>query len=211
MDLDMPLKGEKLSPDNLSEIFKEVLKQEGEEGFHFEFDSLSPIRKQDEYGGFQVKINATFATLREVVFIDVTTGDKITPREIKYSVKSLFSDDEIKILSYNLETVLCEKLESVISRGSGSSRPRDRYDLFTLWKLRKDEVDLDVLREALKNTVVKRDTVEELQKWQEQVADIRSSDYQKQLWLRYQRSFKYAKEISFEESVDIVGTIMKEL
>ncbi|KPG69649.1 nucleotidyl transferase AbiEii/AbiGii toxin family protein [Enterococcus sp. RIT-PI-f] len=211
MDLDLSLKGVKLSPDNLSEIFKEVLKQEGEEGFQFEFDSLSLIRKQAEYGGFHVKINAAFDTLREVVFIDVTTGDKITPREIKYSVQSLFSDDEIKILSYNLETVFGEKLESVISRGSGSSRPRDRYDLFTLWKLRKDEVDLDVLRVALKNTVVKRDTMEELQKWQEQVADIRSSNYQKQLWLKYQRSFNYAQEINFEESVDIVETIMNEL
>lgn len=211
MDLDMTLKGEKLSPENLGTIFTEVLNQEGEEGFQFEFDSLSPIRKKDQYGGFEVKINASFDTLREVVFIDVTTGDKITPREIRYSVKSLFSDDEIKILSYNLETVLGEKLEAVISRGGASSRPRDRYDLFTLWKLRKDEVNLEVLKEALKNTVVKREAMEELQKWQGQVAEIRSSDYQKQLWMKYQRSFKYAQEITFEESVDIVETIMNEL
>lgn len=78
MDLDVTLKGENLSPENLGVIFTEVLKQKGEEGFQFEFDSLSPIRKQDEYGGFEVKINASFDTLCEVVFIDVTTGDKVT-------------------------------------------------------------------------------------------------------------------------------------
>lgn len=115
MDLDMTLKGEKFSPENLGAIFNEVLNKEGKEGFQFEFDSLSPIRKHDEYGGFEIKINASFDTLREVVFIDVTTGDKITPREIRYSVTSLYSGDEIKILSYNLETVLGEKLEAVIS------------------------------------------------------------------------------------------------
>jgi len=209
MDLDVTLKSEALSEDNLVSIFSEVLKGADEDGFAFSLDSLAPIRKDDEYGGYQIKINASYQTLKEVVFIDVTTGDKITPREIEYSVKSIFSEDEIKILSYNLETVLAEKLESVISRGEGSTRPRDRYDLFTLWNLRKDEVDIELLKSALINTATKRDTLEELNHWKDQLKSLLHSDYQKHLWSNYQRSFKYAADISFEDSVKAVETILE--
>lgn len=106
---------------------------------------------------------------------------------------------------------MAEKLESVISRGEASTRPRDRYDLFIIWKLRKDEVDFDLLSEALTNTVTKRDSLESLTLWPSQIAAMKTSDYQKQLWTNYQRTFKYAGEISFEESVDIVSSIMDEL
>ena len=207
MDLDMTLKGTDLSETTLIDIFEKILGG-SDDGFKFVVDSLKPIRKDDDYGGFEVKINATFDALREVVFIDVTRGDKITPKEIEYSVKSIFSGDDIKILSYNLETVLAEKLETIISRGEGGTRPRDRYDLFTIWRLRKDEVNLEVLKEALENTVAKRGTSEEIENWKLQLEVIRDSDYQKSLWERYQRSFKYAVEIGFEESVDAVGVIM---
>jgi predicted nucleotidyltransferase component of viral defense system len=211
MDLDVTLKGAELSEQNLLSIFNEILSLSGEEGFQFEVDSLQPIRKDDVYGGFELKIKARFDTLREVVFIDVTTGDKITPREIQFSVKSIFVGDEIKILSYNLETVLAEKLEAIISRGEGSTRPRDRYDMFTIWKLRKDEMNVSVLKEALLNTVKKRNTLTSLQNWEEQVESIKSSDYQRDLWTKYQLRFKYASEITFEESVDVVEVVMNEL
>ena len=210
MDLDMTLKGADLSETTLIDIFERMLGDSDKE-FKFEVDSLKSIRKDDEYGGFEVKINATFDTLREVVFIDVTKGDKITPKEIEYSVKSVFTGDDIKILSYNLETVLVEKLETIISRGDGGTRPRDRYDLFTIWKMRKDEIDLEVLKEALANTVTKRGTNEEMENWELQLEIIRDSDYQKLLWEKYQRSFKYAVDISFEDSVDVVWIIMKEI
>jgi len=208
MDLDMTLKGTDLSERTLIDIFRKIL-GDSDEGFKFVVDSLKPIRKDDDYGGFEVKISASFDTLREVVFIDVTTGDKITPKEIEYSVKSIFTGDDIKILSYNLETVLAEKLETIISRGGGGTRPRDRYDLFTIWKLWKDEIDLGVLKEALTNTAAKRGTNEELENWKLQLEIIRGSDYQKSLWERYQRSFKYAVDISFEDSVDVVEIIMR--
>ena len=210
MDLDMTLKGSDLSEKILIDIFGEIL-GDSDEGFKFVVDSLRPIRKDDEYGGFEVKLNATFDTLREVVFIDVTTGDKITPREIEYSVKSIFTGDDIKILSYNLETVLAEKLETIISHGEGGTRPRDRYDLFTIWKLRKDEIDLEMLTAALKNTAGKRGTIEEIENWKLQLKTMRDSDYQKLLWEKYQRSFKYAVDISFEESLNVVGIVMENI
>ena len=210
MDLDVTLKGTEMSKENLIHIFEEILCSKTD-GFSFSVDKLEPIRQDDEYGGFSLKLNATFDTLKEVVFIDITTGDKITPREITYSMSSIFTNESIKIWTYNLETVLAEKLETIISRGLASTRPRDRYDLFTLYKLRKEEINLEVLKNALENTAEKRKSKDTIYNWEEQVRGIEISDYQKELWIRYQRQFKYAKDISFDNSVQIIKEIMQQI
>lgn len=210
MDLDVTLKGTEMSRENLIHIFEEILCS-NTDGFSFSVDKLEPIRQDDEYGGFSLKLNATFDTLKEVVFIDITTGDKITPREITYSMTSIFTNESIKIWTYNLETVLAEKLETIISRGLASTRPRDRYDLFNLYKLRKEEINLEVLKNALENTAEKRKSKDTIYNWEEQVRGIEISDYQKELWIRYQRQFKYAKDISFDNSVQIIREIMQQI
>lgn len=210
MDLDVTLKGTEMSRENLIHIFEEILCSKTD-GFSFSVDKLEPIRQDDEYGGFSLKLNATFDTLKEVVFIDITTGDKITPREITYSMTSIFTNESIKIWTYNLETVLAEKLETIISRGLASTRPRDRYDLFTLYKLRKEEINLEVLKNALENTAEKRKSKDTIYNWEEQVRGIKISDYQKELWIRYQRQFKYAKDISFDNSVQVIKEIMQQI
>lgn len=210
MDLDVTLKGTEMSRENLIHIFEEILCSKTD-GFSFSVDKLEPIRQDDEYVGFSLKLNATFDTLKEVVFIDITTGDKITPREITYSMTSIFTNESIKIWTYNLETVLAEKLETIISRGLASTRPRDRYDLFTLYKLRKEEINLEVLKNALENTAEKRESKDTIYNWEEQVRGIEISDYQKELWIRYQRQFKYAKDISFDNSVQVIKEIMQQI
>ena len=210
MDLDVTLKGTSLNRDNLINIFEEIVSNTTSV-FSFTVDKLEPIRQDDIYGGFSIKLNATFDTLNEVIFIDVTTGDKITPREISYSMPSLFTNHTIDVWAYNLETVLAEKLETIISRGVASTRPRDRYDLFTLFKLRKNQIDFTILKRAVENTSEKRNSKELIQNWKNQVRGIETSDYQKNLWIRYQRQFKYAKDISFEESVQIINEIMKQI
>lgn len=210
MDLDVTLKGTEMSRENLIHIFEEILCS-NTDGFSISVDKLEPIRQDDEYGGFSLKLNATFDTLKEVVFIDITTGDKITPREITYSMTSIFTNESIKIWTYNLETVLAEKLETIISRGLASTRPRDRYDLFTLYKLRKEEINLEVLKNALENTAEKRKSKDTIYNWEEQVRGIEISDYQKELWIRYQRQFKYAKDISFDNSVQVIREIMQQI
>ena len=210
MDLDLTLKGTSLNRDNLINIFEEIVSNTTSV-FSFTVDKLEPIRQDDIYGGFSIKLNATFDTLNEVIFIDVTTGDKITPREISYSMPSLFTNHTIDVWTYNLETVLAEKLETIISRGVASTRPRDRYDLFTLFKIRKNQIDFTILKRAVENTSEKRNSKELIQNWKNQVRGIETSDYQKNLWIRYQRQFKYAKDISFEESVQIINEIMKQI
>lgn len=98
MDLDVSIKNEELTQTNLCNIFNEVFNQNDGDGFQFVLDSVKSIRKDDIYGGFQIRINAIYDTLREIVFIDVTTGDAITPHEVEYRLYSIFSEDEIDIL-----------------------------------------------------------------------------------------------------------------
>lgn len=210
MDLDVTLKGAPLTEEYLTEVFNHLTSLE-QYGFQFSLDNLQPIRKSDDYGGYSVRLIATFDSLKEVVFIDVTTGDKITPQEIEYQLTSSFSDESIQVLSYNLETILAEKLETIISRGEASTRPRDRYDLFTLYNLRQDEIDYVVLKEALENTVKKRRSQEQFENWEKKVNAIHLSSYQKDLWFKYQNSFKYAKEISFDSSLRVVSELLEKL
>ena len=204
------MKGQPLSEENIQTIFTEIVSQPSE-GFQFEIDRLEPIRQDDEYGGFSLKLKTTFDTLREVVIIDITTGDQITPQEISYQMQSVFSENNLEVWTYNLETVLAEKLETIIRQGAASTRPRDRYDLYTLYHLRKDEIDVTVLKSAVHNTAKKRESLVVLTNWENQLEAIRSTDYQNRLWTRYQKSFRYASEISFEESVEVVAIILKNL
>lgn len=210
MDLDMTLKGAPLSETYLLTVFEEILNQTSD-GFQFEIDRLEPIRKEDRYGGYSLKLNATYGPLREVVFIDFTTGDEITPEAIELRLTSAFSDEAIEVMSYNLETILAEKLETVISRGEASTRPRDRYDLYTLYHMKYNQLDFSLLKQALENTCRRRGTLEFLKSWKEQVDSIVNSNYQKELWNKYQLQFTYAREIAFEDSVSIVFEVMEKV
>lgn len=210
MDLDMTLKGAPLSETYLLTVFEEILNQTSD-GFQFEIDRLEPIRKEDRYGGYSLKLNATYGPLREVVFIDFTTGDEITPEAIELRLTSAFSDEAIEVMSYNLETILAEKLETIISRGEVSTRPRDRYDLYTLYHMKDNQIDYSLLRQALENTCRRRGTLEFLKSWKEQVDSIINSNYQKDLWNKYQLQFTYAREIAFEDSVSIVFEVMEKV
>ena len=212
MDLDTTLKGKELSEQSLIKIFSEIL--EGQQNlvtFTYKVDSIDAIRAEDQYSGFTLKLVATYETLKEVVYIDITTGDSITPREISYRFPSLFNDEELSIQAYNIETVLAEKIESVISRAEASTRPRDRYDIFNLYQLRKNELNMEILEKAIQNTFKGRNSTEALLNWRDSIKKLKESEYQRELWKRYQKAFRYAQGLSFEETIETIETILSQL
>ena len=212
MDLDTTLKGKKLSEQSLLKIFSEILEvQEGLVTFTYKVDSVDAIRAEDQYGGFTLKLIATYETLKEVVYIDITTGDSLTPREVNYCFLSLFNDEELSIQAYNIETVLAEKIETVISRAEASTRPRDRYDIFNLYQLRQNELDMVVLKKAIQNTFQTRENTENLMNWRASIKKLKESEYQKELWRRYQKGFRYAQGLSFEEPIETIEIILTQL
>lgn len=144
MDLDVTLKGISLDTDNLMGVFNEVVSI-SKSVFLFQVESVESIRENDKYGGVRLKIAARYEHLKEYVFIDITTDDAITPRQIKYQILSVFDGETIDVWSYNLETILAEKIETILSRGELSTRPRDRYDVFVLTQLNSELINYDLL------------------------------------------------------------------
>lgn len=207
MDLDVTLKGISLNIDTLISVFNEIVVF-SESVFLFNVESAEQIRGEDKYGGVRLKISASYEHLQEYVFIDITTDDAITPRQIKYQVLSVFDGKQIDIWSYNLETILAEKIETILSRGELSTRPRDRYDVFVLTQLNGDMIDYIILSQAIYRTAEKRGTIERIVDWKQTLNNLAQSNYQENLWSNYQKRFLYAKEISYAQTNDCLYELL---
>ena len=136
--------------------------------------------------------------------IDITTGDAITPREIEYAYPCIFSKKDIKIMAYPLETILAEKYETIIRRNITTTRMRDFYDLYTLYKLKKDQIDYEILKEAIERTSDKRGSQEIMKDYEEIIEDIKEDSYLRSLWEVYLSENKYIGDLSFDKVVDVV-------
>ena len=207
MDLDVTLKGISLNTDTLISVFNEIVVL-SESAFLFHVESAEPISGEDKYGGVRLKISASYEHLQEYVFIDITTDDAITPGQIKFQILSVFDESKLDVWSYNLETILAEKIETILSRGEASTRPRDRYDIFVLTQLNRELIDYTVLSKAIYRTAEKRDTVKQIVDWKRTLDNLAVSKYQENLWLNYQKRFLYAKVISYAQTNDCLYELL---
>ncbi len=208
MDLDTTIKGFTLTHESIRNIFAEICATPVDDDVTFEMTDISDIREGDDYPGIRVGLKANYAPISVPLTVDVTTGDIITPREIEYTFSLLFDDRSISILAYNLETVLAEKIETVLSRSTANTRPRDFYDIHILYSLRGAECNARTLREALERTADKRGSRRVLTIYPDIITEIRESDTLRGFWKKYQRDFDYAKDISFDDTCDTVQRIM---
>lgn len=168
--------------------------------------SIEPIRKNDIYGGLCVRLDAVYETIVTPLAIDISTGDVMTPSAMSYEFGGLFDETvRIQLLGYNVETILAEKIETILSRGIFSTRPRDYYDVYILTKTQK--YDKKLFKEALSATSEHRGTWLEISDAEVIVSTISESSDLRNAWQKYQKKFHYAKNITFEE---IIG-ILKEL
>ena len=211
MDMDATLKGLPLTNEMINEIFNEISTIVIDDGVEFHIKGIEDIRKSDDYLGYRVSLEALYPPIATPLRVDITTGDKITPREVVYDFSLMFEDRTIQMLTYNLETVLAEKLQTIISRGVLSTRPRDYYDVYMLWQLYNKSIDISTLTKALIATNEHRNTLDELHNWQAIVDNIKENDNVKRFWKEYQRTFTYAKEIEFEETCNVIIFVLSEI
>lgn len=211
MDLDTTIKGFDVTHDTVKRIFEEISSISVEDDVKFEVLNTSDIREGDDYPGIRVAIKANYPPLAVPLSVDVTTGDKITPREIEYSFKLLFDDRTIKIMAYNLETVLAEKLETIITRGIANTRPRDFYDIYILYQLRGHECDKPLLKRALVETATKRKSIYVISNYKTVLENIAASEQMKGFWRKYQTDFDYAKNIDFIDICHLIVKILDEI
>lgn len=211
MDLDTIIVGIELSSENLYSIAEEIVKVQTEESFHLSVLGVENIREKDQYPGLKIKLIANFERIHEVVTIDVTTGDAITPKEIDFKFEKMFSNEEIQVWSYPIENVLAEKLETILSRGIATTRPRDFYDVFILSSVRSNKIDYVILGKALENTKEKRRSTFDLKDHDSILSEIQLSDFQQQLWIKYQNQYPYAKEISFDSVIHSIAKLISKI
>lgn len=211
MDMDATLKGYPVNEETVRKMFEEICAIELNDDVTFAFRQIGEIREGDEYTGYRVALTANYPPLAVPLKLDITTGDKITPREIEYSFKLLLEDRSISILAYNLETILAEKLETVISRSDQNTRPRDYYDIYVLTKLQAHNIDLPSLKEALVATCSKRGSAETVKGYIAIMERVKSSAVMQEQWSKYQQEFDYASDIPFDDTCDTVIRIMKSL
>lgn len=208
MDLDTTIVGIELSSENLYSIAEEIVKVQTEESFHLSVLGVENIREKDQYPGLKIKLIANFERIHEVVTIDVTTGDAITPKEIDFKFEKMFSNEEIQVWSYPIENVFAEKLETILSRGIATTRPRDFYDVFILSSVRSNKIDYVILGKALENTKEKRRSTFDLKDHDSILSEIQLSDFQQQLWIKYQNQYPYAKEVSFDSVIHSIAKLI---
>ena len=211
MDMDATIKGYPVNEEAIRKMVEDIIAVHVEDAIHFCLKSVREIREGDEYTGYRVALTADYEKMAVPLKLDITTGDKITPREIEYSYKLMMEDRSIRVLAYNLSTILAEKLETVVSRGNQNTRPRDYYDIYILSKLQAKNIDVDSLKAALSATTAKRGSSELMMQYAEIMRTVKSSDVMKRQWDNYRKNFDYAAGIEFEETCDAVVAMMDEL
>lgn len=211
MDMDVTIKGQPLTEEHLRLIFKEIIDIPTEDNIQFEIKSIHEIRENDEYNGYRIHLIANYEVIASPLKIDITTGDQITPKEIQYQFPMMFSESKISVLAYNLETVLAEKLETILSRGDQTTRSRDFYDVYIIWKLHAGYISKVDLLEALIQTSLKRNSYSLLKIYKETVNSIQISPKIHEDWKRYQNTYQYAKDIKLEDICTLIIKILSEI
>ena len=210
-DMDTTITGIDVSKDKMLKVLNEILSINLKDGVKFDVVAITDIREDDEYGGNKYHIVGKLQSLKVNLEIDISTGDKVTPRELKYKYPLIFEDRTIMISSYNIETILAEKIETVLRRGVFNSRMKDFYDIYYfLTKLRK-EININILKEAVDNTFTKRDSFENLNDYEQIIDSIIGNERLEKLWNIYSNKYKYANGIDITEILNLLKGIIKKL
>lgn len=211
MDMDATIKGIPVNEDTVRKMIEEIITVPISDEITFHLKGVGEIREGDEYTGYRVALSADYEKMSVPLKLDITTGDKITPREIEYSYHLMMEDRRINVLAYNLVTVLAEKLETIISRGDQNTRPRDYYDVYILTVLQNEKIDLNSLKEALEQTTRKRCSTEIVKQYKSVIQIVRESDVMQKQWNNYASKFDYTSGINFSDTCDAVMNIMEQL
>ena len=210
-DMDATITGIDISKNKMLKVLNEILSINLKDGVKFDVVDITDIREDDEYGGNKYHIVGKLQSLKVNLEIDISTGDKVTPRELKYKYPLIFEDRTIIISSYNIETILAEKIETVLRRGVFNSRMKDFYDIYYfLTKLRKD-IDINILNEAVNHTFTKRNSFEYLNDYEQIIDSIIGNERLEKLWNIYSNKYKYANGININEILNLLKDIIKKL
>lgn len=208
MDMDTTLKGHPLSEETLWQAFSEICAIRLEDEITLTLDHIEPIRDDDEYGGYRIKMIAVYESIRTPLKVDITTGDVMTPDAVKYAFPSSFENKLIEIWAYNIETILAEKVETILRRSVLNTRPRDFYDVYIIMKTQGHVFDKAVFEAAINATSERRMSLAALQNRNRILKAIQSDEIMLQRWNRYCTENYFAQGIEFDQVLETLHTIV---
>ena len=206
MDLDATIKGANVSLTDVETIISNIIAIPIDDGVSFCIKRISEIMEEADYPGVRVSMETKFDGVITPLKIDISTGDVITPKEIRYRFNLMLEDRTIEVWAYNLETVLAEKLETVISRNVTNTRMRDFYDIYILQKLHGEQLRKEVLWNALVATARKRGTLQQVESGdtKEVFDEVETSSVMENLWKTYQKNYSYAADVSWHIIMEFI-------
>nr|DAL39026.1 MAG TPA_asm: nucleotidyltransferase [Bacteriophage sp.] len=208
MDMDTTLKNLPLTPEAIRSALEDICSIAFDDGVVYEIGTISPIRKDDIYGGYRVMLNARLDIMLTPLSIDVSTGDVITPHAVQYNFSEIFDDEKsYELWAYNIETVMAEKVETILRRGIFNTRPRDFYDAYILTTTQK--FDITVFEDALKAMANHRGTTDQIADVPSILHNIEESPELKTMWDKYRKQFSYARDITYEQIMNSIKTLLK--
>lgn len=208
MDVDATLKNLPLNEDSATKIVKEIVAIHIEDGMFFEIKSVTSIMDEADYPGIRIMLDTAIETMHTPLKIDFSTGDVITPREVSYTFRLQFEERTISILAYNLETMLAEKLETLLARGTANTRMRDFYDIYVLTNTQSHNIDNATLKEAFVNTSEKRGSIGLVQDVDLILKEVAESTMLIDCWKNYQRKFDYAADVLWANVMESVSCLV---
>jgi predicted nucleotidyltransferase component of viral defense system len=205
MDMDATLRGYPLSEKTIRTAFADICAIQVDDDVILVLNRIVPIRDDDEYGGYRLAINAKYESINTPLKIDITTGDIITPEAVWYAFHSSFEDKMIEIWAYNIETILAEKVETILRRSVLNTRPRDFYDVYIFMKTKRQAINKKIFTTALNATAQKRESLAALRDKDKILLTIQSDLLMRQRWDRYCKENFYANGIEFAQ---VIGALI---
>lgn len=200
-DMDISIKGIDVSQEKMLKILNEILSIDVDDKVKFEVVNITDIRADDEYGGNKYHLVGKLENLKVALEIDISTGDEITPKELNFEYTSIFDNKKIYIGTYNIETILSEKIETILRRGKYNTRMKDYYDVyFFLMKLKKD-INIKIFKQALNNTLRKREAFDYYNDYKQILNGLTNDERINNYWNTYKKKTKYAQNIEFNEII----------
>ena len=206
MDIDTTIKGLPVKEEIIKEIILEILNIEVNDEIEFVLGKIENIREISEYENYRLHLTANFEKIKNPLKIDITTGDVIIPSEIEYSYETIFKE-KLNILVYSLETLIAEKYETIIKRNITTTRLRDFYDIYMIFKLKNDKIDVNNLKQSIWETAKNRNSMEEILESKEILEDIKNDEYLNKQWNIYKKENKYVDNIQFSEILELLNKI----
>lgn len=204
MDMDATIKGQAVNKDNIENILNEIVALDIGDNVKMSLKGIEEIRDEAEYPGLRASIQTEFDGITNMLKLDMTTGDMIVPKEITYEFKLMFEDRILKVKAYNIETVLAEKIETIITRSTANTRMRDYYDVYIIMTMYKDLVNDDLLNDAIIKVSENRDTTHVLKDKTTILKEIANNVQMQHRWERYQSKYSYAKEIQWNDIIVVL-------